>query len=60
MNLDIANGQCRNDSIPQNVTFSEQGGPLSGGSSAAVALNAKVSSWFVGALVSVAVVMGLF
>ncbi|KAI0766334.1 hypothetical protein BD413DRAFT_570107 [Trametes elegans] len=27
-NLDIANGQCRNDSVPQNVTFGEQGGVL--------------------------------
>ncbi|KAI0766324.1 hypothetical protein BD413DRAFT_460999, partial [Trametes elegans] len=25
LNLDIANGQCRNDSVPQNVTFGEQG-----------------------------------
>jgi len=28
MNLDIASGQCVNSSIPQNVTFSEQGGIL--------------------------------
>ncbi|KAI0647602.1 hypothetical protein C8Q79DRAFT_1009675 [Trametes meyenii] len=27
-NLDIAGGQCRNDSIPQNVIFGEQGGVL--------------------------------
>ncbi|KAK9894313.1 hypothetical protein P389DRAFT_174366 [Cystobasidium minutum MCA 4210] len=26
--LDIANGQCVNQSIPQNVTFGEQGGPF--------------------------------
>ncbi|KAI0374582.1 hypothetical protein BV20DRAFT_960700 [Pilatotrama ljubarskyi] len=25
-NLNITNGQCRNDSVPQNVTFGEQGG----------------------------------
>jgi len=28
LDLDIAGGQCVNQSIPQNVTFSEQGGPL--------------------------------
>lgn len=27
-NLDIENGECRNQSIPQNVTFKEQGGFL--------------------------------
>ncbi|KAI0672666.1 hypothetical protein C8Q78DRAFT_1020750 [Trametes maxima] len=27
-NLDIASGQCRNGSVPQNVTFGEQGGVL--------------------------------
>lgn len=27
-NLDIASGQCMNTSIPQNVTFDEQGGVL--------------------------------
>jgi hypothetical protein len=26
--LDIANGQCVNQTIPQNVTFGEQGGPF--------------------------------
>ena len=28
VNLDIANGQCRNTTIPQNVTFSTQGLPF--------------------------------
>lgn len=28
MNLDIASGQCMNSSIPQNVSFGEQGGIL--------------------------------
>jgi hypothetical protein len=28
INLDIANGQCVNSSVPQNVTFGEQGGPF--------------------------------
>ncbi|KAI8982873.1 hypothetical protein BD414DRAFT_418912 [Trametes punicea] len=27
-NLNITNGQCRNDSVPQNITFGEQGGVL--------------------------------
>jgi len=27
-NLDIVNGQCRNATIPQNVTFSDQGLPF--------------------------------
>ena len=27
-NLNITGGQCRNDSVPQNVTFGEQGGIL--------------------------------
>ncbi|KZV63638.1 hypothetical protein PENSPDRAFT_757820 [Peniophora sp. CONT] len=29
VNLDVAGGQCVNSSVPQNVTFGEQGGPLS-------------------------------
>ncbi|TFK48542.1 hypothetical protein OE88DRAFT_1684649 [Heliocybe sulcata] len=42
-NLDIANGQCVNSSIPQNVTFGEQGGVLgNNGNSAAGAV--KVSA----------------
>lgn len=28
MNLDIASGNCVNQSVPQNVTFGEQGGVL--------------------------------
>lgn len=61
MDLDIANGQCRNDSITQNVTFGEQGGVLdSGSSSAAVVLNARTSMWVAGVLAGVAAVMGLF
>lgn len=26
--LNISGGQCRSDSVPQNVTFGEQGGEL--------------------------------
>ena len=38
MGLDIANGQCKNNSIPQNITFGQQGGVL--GNNGAVALGA--------------------
>ncbi|BFZ61959.1 hypothetical protein YB2330_003037 [Saitoella coloradoensis] len=31
-NLNISGGQCRNDSIPQNLTFGEMGGPFTNGS----------------------------
>ena len=34
MNLDIEGGQCVNASIPQNVTFGEQGGFLDSGAGA--------------------------
>ena len=51
MNLDVASGQCVNSSIPQNVTFSEQGGPLSNagimtlpGARSVIALLAVVAS----------------
>ncbi|KAI0658783.1 hypothetical protein C8Q70DRAFT_990325 [Cubamyces menziesii] len=37
-NLNITGGQCRNDSVPQNVTFSEQGGILGNGSNSATGL----------------------
>ena len=39
MGLNITNGQCRNDSVPQNITFGEQGG-IVGNNSGAVALGA--------------------
>jgi hypothetical protein len=35
MGLDIANGQCYNASVPQNVTFSYQGLPFGLSKSAA-------------------------
>lgn len=35
-NLNIASGQCVNDTVPQNVTFSEQGGVLGGNSNGGV------------------------
>ncbi|VDB88911.1 unnamed protein product [Peniophora sp. CBMAI 1063] len=34
VNLDVAGGQCVNSSVPQNVTFSEQGGVLGNAASA--------------------------
>ena len=39
MGLNITNGQCRNNSVPQNITFGEQGG-IVGNNSGAVALGA--------------------
>ena len=52
-NLDIVNGQCVNSSIPQNVTFGEQGGVLDSGKSSAVGLGARVVNWGVGSAVIV-------
>lgn len=42
MNLDIASGQCMNQSVPQNVSFGEQGGILD---SAAVVVPRGAASW---------------
>ncbi|TBU35404.1 hypothetical protein BD311DRAFT_707329 [Dichomitus squalens] len=36
--LDIVNGQCVNSTIPQNITFGEQGGVLDSGSNGAASL----------------------
>ena len=52
-NLDIASGQCVNSSIPQNVTFGEQGGVLDSGKSSAIRLGAGVVTWSVGMAVMV-------
>ena len=41
-NLNVTNGECVNASVPQNVQFGEQGGPL-GGSSAAAKLSLSVA-----------------
>jgi len=43
-NLDIANGHCYNQSIPQNLTFGYQGLPFGAGSTAAVNGSANGSS----------------
>lgn len=40
-NLDIQNGQCYNQSVPQNLTFSEQGLPLGLSKSSGVNGSAK-------------------
>nr|VWP02097.1 Uncharacterized protein [Ganoderma boninense] len=50
-NLDIANGQCVNHTVPQNVTFGEQGGVLDNGS-AAVGWNVSFMSLVVSAVVA--------
>ena len=39
-NLNIGSGQCVNDSVPQNVTFGEQGGVLGGKSNASAGIYA--------------------
>ncbi|KAI0086367.1 hypothetical protein BDY19DRAFT_894923 [Irpex rosettiformis] len=56
-NLDIVSGQCVNSSIPQNVTYGEQGGVLD---SAAILINtsrAKLAAWAVGAVVGLFMVV---
>ena len=40
MGLNITNGQCVNSSVPNNVTFGEQGGPLG---NAALRLTASIT-----------------
>ncbi|EIN11484.1 hypothetical protein PUNSTDRAFT_98606 [Punctularia strigosozonata HHB-11173 SS5] len=52
VNLDVANRECVNASVPQNVSFGEQGGPFKSGAAAAWA-TASRSSW-VAALVALA------
>ncbi|KAI9059381.1 hypothetical protein FKP32DRAFT_1606088 [Trametes sanguinea] len=44
-NLNITNGQRRNDSVPQNVTFGEQGGVLGTGSNGASGLAIGSVQW---------------
>ena len=59
MNLDIEGGQCVNASVPQNVTFGEQGGFLdSGAGTVAFGSGTRYGAVAVGAVV--AFVMGLF
>ncbi|KAH9927161.1 uncharacterized protein BXZ73DRAFT_90838 [Epithele typhae] len=48
VNLDIPSGQCRNDSVPQNITFGEQGGVI--GNNGAVSLGA--SQYIAGATIA--------
>ncbi|KAI9069069.1 hypothetical protein FKP32DRAFT_1617696 [Trametes sanguinea] len=60
-NLNITNGQCRNDSVPQNVTFGEQGGVLGNGSNGASGLafsSVQYSAVVFGAVV--ALILSLF
>ncbi|GJE96402.1 Phosphatidate phosphatase APP1 family protein [Phanerochaete sordida] len=57
--LDVANGQCVNSSIPQNVTFGEQGGVL-GNDSAAPRVRVGLGVSVVSALVAVMLGVGLF
>ena len=59
MNLDIEGGQCVNASVPQNVTFGEQGGFLDSGSGAvAFGSGTRYGAVVMGAVV--AFVLGLF
>lgn len=44
LNLDIVSGQCVNKTIPQNVTFGEQGGVL-GNNNAAVPVHFTQLFW---------------
>ena len=54
-NLDIVNGQCVNSTVPQNVTFGEQGGILDSGSNGAISLSqTQYGAAVVGALVALA------
>jgi hypothetical protein len=52
MGLDIANGQCLNQTIPQNVTFSRQLELLGIHGSAAPSLTASVTFSFAAALMA--------
>ncbi|KAI0782262.1 hypothetical protein C8Q75DRAFT_727837 [Abortiporus biennis] len=57
MNLDIANGQCVNSSIPQNVTFGEQGGILDNGAASFMGRNQLLGWW--GLTIVLGVVIGM-
>ena len=49
------NGQCVNSTVPQNVTFGEQGGILDSGSNGAISLSqTQYGAAVVGALVALA------
>ena len=56
MNIDIASGNCVNQSVPQNVTFSEQGGVLGNGG---VRSSAVQSGWGTVLVVGVSVLIGV-
>lgn len=56
--LDIANGQCYNASVVQNVTFSEQGLPLGLSKSAGVRVGVS-GSWETGGVALVLMVVML-
>ena len=61
MNLDIEGGQCVNASVPQNVTFGEQGGFLDSGA-VAVAFGGRSGTWLAAVVMGavVAFALGLF
>lgn len=55
MNIDVTSGNCVNSSVPQNVTFGEQGGVLD---NAALRSSASLG-WASVVVVSVSVMIGL-
>ncbi|KAI0071850.1 hypothetical protein K474DRAFT_1712113 [Panus rudis PR-1116 ss-1] len=60
MNLDIPSGQCKNQSIPQNVTFGEQGGVLGNNSSGSLpSVSSKNLNVWVAVVVGIVMVVGV-
>lgn len=51
MNLDIPSGQCVNQSVPQNVTFGEQGGILGHNSGALRNVGVGQKEWWAWAII---------
>ena len=43
MDLNITNGDCVNNTVPQNVTFGEQGGVLDNGSTSVMTSSGYMS-----------------
>lgn len=58
MNIDIASGNCVNPSVPQNVTFGEQGGVLGDNSNAASRAGATLG-WGAVVVVGLSALVGL-
>ncbi|TFY74755.1 hypothetical protein EWM64_g9258 [Hericium alpestre] len=57
-NLDITSGQCVNSSIPQNISFGEQGGVLGDNDNSNAALSSRLArEWRMSSLVAVAAVV---